>query len=127
MGHYAAGCHGFCLEYTFSPKELVEVIEVKYKPELPRLNQTADVDALAKDAARYKTEDWDYEDEYRIVYPKGDEYYKLPALITSIIFGTYMDKQDRETVQSLFPKIKLQYARLNFDTVKIEIEDVVNQ
>ena len=122
--HYAGGLRGFCLEYTFSPEQLAEVIEVIYKPKIPELNQTLDADALAKDAAKYKKDDWKYEEEYRRVYEQGDNYYDLPARITSIIFGELMDKEDKNKVNLLLPDpdVKRQIAVANFKTVEIDID-----
>ena len=122
-GHYADSLRGFCLEYTFSSEEPAKEIEVVYRSKIPKLNQTLDGDALMRDAAKYKKDDWKYEKEYRLVYRQGDAYHNRPALITSIIFGDLMRESERNAVRFLLPEAKCQVAVPNTDTVEIDIVD----
>jgi len=69
---------------------------------------------------------WTYEHEYRIIYAQGDGYYERPATITGVIFGPYMDPEDRETLTQLLPNVKRELALLDPKEVSVDIALVVS-
>ena len=112
-GHYADHFRGFCLEYTFADAKLDKLVEVQYPEDnrRPTGNWPDDQLEFIKQVARYKANGWDYENEYRLVFETGGQYYKRPE-ITAIIFGTFCKPCHKKTINRLIGDSRLPRQRV---------------
>ena len=130
--HYSESFHGLMIEYLVSQgnSNLEELIDVDYK----KRNLVYDgVETINKFVFGYKSKDWSYEKEKRIIVDldKGENYYKK-VKIESIYFGYrfFEDLKDKKDAIKLLnrlvdylnenPKIKLYFSKLNEQEQKIK-------
>lgn len=93
--HYADNHKGFALGFQVWAKDIPEnLLEIEYVSKIP---DNASSDAIIK-AAMYKSSEWAYEDEYRLIYENGNQLIKYPMKLTDVVFGLRMSEADRHLV-----------------------------
>lgn len=98
--HYSAMHTGICIEFEIDETEIQNLFQVNYEKGLPDLEFNADSDII--NVLTTKGEYWNYENEYRQIFSKGDKYYKQPGAITEIIFGCRTSNNDIDALLKLF-------------------------
>ncbi|MGH7948443.1 MAG: hypothetical protein ACREQF_04395, partial [Candidatus Binataceae bacterium] len=73
-----------------------------------------------------KSQDWSYEDEWRIIVPKGRSFYDFrPDALTGVIFGPAISEADRAKVQKWISqgpcRPNLYQARLNEQDFRVDV------
>jgi hypothetical protein len=102
--HYAANHKGFCLEFQTDNIFFARAREVRYGRRLAQVNLLSPWDSLIEHAAAAlltKSEDWRYEEEWRIVdLDSGVGVQKCPPeAISSVILGCRMSSGKREQIR----------------------------
>ena len=101
--HYTGGHTGFVIGFERNPdKNIPQIIEGLHIAEYVDLTlRNINDDNLDEFAFRplvLKSKVWEYEDEYRIIYSKGNKYYGWPGALVSITFGLRMPMRDKLTI-----------------------------
>jgi hypothetical protein len=100
--HYADGHKGFCIEYLRSSDNQLGNYEmtrkVKYPPDYPV------VKSVGKEAFDIKfftkASDWEYEQEWRLIYDQGNVEQSLPGVdISAVIFGLEMPESHKQEIR----------------------------
>lgn len=124
--HYADDNKGFCLEFEFV-SWLVKCKPVNYVKEYPTIRA---LDVMVKptlylDLLFTKSDEWNYEEEFRALkYGTGEIKYPSGALL-SVIFGYKTSKENRaRIIQSLSSKscIKLKEVTMNEGSLDLGIK-----
>jgi hypothetical protein len=113
--HYANNHSGFCIEYNFKNPNIVPFLveklhPVKYSNEIlditnfylePNFNKFVSIYA-----AIIKSKEWNYEKEWRIVFPIGKEIsYNYPLFSPEVIYlGSRIKDEDKETLIQIAKK-----------------------
>ena len=66
--HYADSHKGFCVEYDATVNPISYAFKVQYNDEYPEVKYPGPPNALGFKPALIKSEEWEYEEEYRIVF-----------------------------------------------------------
>ncbi len=103
--HYANSHKGFCLEFDTSAKPFASARKVQYR----ETRHSFDVDASPEETATSfllaKHKDWEYEDEWRLIAPKGRKKYQFPPYaLTGVIFGSAISGADKIKVKEWIGK-----------------------
>ena len=99
--HYAEKHQGICLEFDAGLEQLAQARRVLYKDTLPIIgaNEFADPKALVDAVLLTKSQEWAYEDEYRVLAraqdidlafsttTKNDFLHLAPGALTGVIAG----------------------------------------
>lgn len=107
--HYADSYKGVCYEYDLSNDiELYKYLRpVEYSNEFPIINST---DEMPKALLR-KSQEWAYEEEWRILEARDSKVYLKPDTLKGITFGHKVTDNIRqeiiETAKNLNPELKL--------------------
>jgi len=100
--HYAEGHTGLCLKFeaTKHTPFFGRALKVDYLPSYPDVSCTSTVAEKMDEFLLTKANNWNYEDEYRIIdhdHGAGDK--DFPArLLAGVILGARMDPKDKEDV-----------------------------
>ena len=97
--HYADGHKGFCLEFEGSDYKtfLKRANKVNYQKELPIINYF-DKNCLPK-ILLTKSEQWRYEEEWRIIQVNGPGKYGIPeGVLSGVIFGCQMPQEHKNKI-----------------------------
>lgn len=132
--HYADQHRGFCIELVRSPDNYLGNDEctgpVNYPTKYPvidPINSEGQIDPSLKKIMLYsKSEDWNYEKEWRMIYQEGDTLNQLPADISAIIFGLRMPNSHMDTIKNILKErtgIRFKKAELAEYQFKLEIVD----
>lgn len=131
FSHYANGHRGVCLQFTQTGSEFFDLkLQVKYKPgfqavSLGQLQKPAS--SLVEAWLAYKSADWEYEKEWRIVKLNvARKTVPFPAgVLSGVIFGCEMANKDKELVRSLVagrsPVVGIFEARKATDHYRLNI------
>ena len=139
-GHYADKHKGFCLEYD------VDKLTKKLKPLMPVIYTDKPFDASDiidmrgiddKFAmfcpALFKSKDWSYEKEWRILMPKSEadiKLYNIPDAITGVFLGfKTLSSGDADELENLanqmnVPVYRMERSYLSYDLVYSSISDL---
>lgn len=112
--HYGDSHKGFCIEYDFNSVETDNIIKKSLKP-VVYTNEKIDFAEYFKAGikrfpelmsfpAMIKSKDWEYEQEWRLIYPQGPEaepFEGKSPKIRSIILGSNISKNDEELLVKL--------------------------
>ena len=137
--HYANSHHGFCIEYNFD--ELLNVytnehlypFPIKYSTKLPevRLTDITNMNALdmVNKLVGYKSNEWKYEEEIRIVFDKPKLRNYSPNAITGIYFGLRMPQEQRDTIMKRLTGRKIKFYEIiqKSKSYKFERKEVKNK
>ncbi len=119
--HYADHHKGFCIGFVRKNDNLLGDItkthQVEYDcnyPEVDPLDKNGNYDNSTFNKMLFtKAKDWEYEKEWRSVYPEGDKEELLPVDISSIIFGLRMSEEHKANIRKILanqPNIQYQQA-----------------
>ena len=106
--HYANSHKGFCIEYNlhelqngYSNEDLY-TFQIKYNSRPPQLSLSditnGDTLNAIKKVAGFKSKEWQYEKEIRIVFDKPKLRHYHPKAITGIYFGLRMPMEIRDDI-----------------------------
>lgn len=119
--HYSKNHRGICLEFSCNNIVFGSAIKIQYSREYPKLDFTIDgSDPLGMLPLFVKSDEWGYEDEYRVIaqeefqWPRADvlrtrrNLLKRPAgALSAVIMGCMMSQSDaaqlREIIDQQFP------------------------
>jgi Protein of unknown function (DUF2971) len=103
-GHYSNSHRGVCIGFQRNPSTLLGrgARPVNYRSEYPRLS-FADFDPAANPHSvdqlwLTKAAAWNYEREWRVLMPRGDQLYNLDAPVRTVVFGACTSEADRRAV-----------------------------
>lgn len=128
--HYADSHKGFCLEFErsgpwASPHRTNPMDYIDEYPTIDfgRRNNITPGRWLFLMLGQ-KAAAWQYEDEWRTVYPEGNVLSPFPGPLTSVIFGAKMDDRDKEIIRNILLNtgIQLKQAALRKGTFDLIIE-----
>jgi hypothetical protein len=130
-GHYTNGHRGFCLEFETSYPPFQNAQQVIYSNTYPLVNP---IDVLLRRNldSQYllfttKSNSWDYEKEWRVMIPNGNQAIQYnPSALSSIYFGWKMPYEHREIIHRILSKYppKNYYMMSASDTeYKVTIDD----
>lgn len=134
--HYADDHRGICIELIREPiNELGDknvTRKVTYTKSYPSLNSKALLSEVGSSSSvkrvlYTKSEQWEYENEWRTFKSVGGEVYPLPGSIRSIIFGVRASMMDIEIVTKLVGEgsIDLYKAQLKESAFGIKLERIL--
>lgn len=101
--HYA-DCHrGICIEFKTAAGTLFgcDLLDVDYVVDYPKLNVCDNPDIeFVKQCFRTKSIDWEYEEEWRIIYTKtGCQFFRPEDQeLSGVIFGAHISENDKQAV-----------------------------
>ena len=99
--HYAASHSGVCLEFDSAVIPFAIAQEVKYqKKRAPVSRATETADISMEKALLTKSDDWNYEHEWRVVeYLQGPGVYEIPEnALTGLILGARIGREHEEQI-----------------------------
>ena len=103
--HYADFHKGFCLEFDSNISPFSRYFEVTYESEFPDINSDLlfeDNNDFIEKLLSFKSIDWRYEEELRILHKESNKSYFYPAkALKAIYFGLNTDESDIEIICSL--------------------------
>jgi len=119
--HYANQHKGFCIGFVRKNGnqlgDITKTQPVEYDcnyPEVNPLDENGNYDhSIFTKMLFTKAKNWEYEKEWRLVYPEGDKEESLPADISTIIFGLRMPEGHKATIRNILanqPNIRYQQA-----------------
>jgi hypothetical protein len=126
--HYCNKHTGLCLKFDIlaDPDFFMLPFLVLYKDEYPKFNYIRNRDGLAKFLVETKSEDWEYEQEIRVM-KQGDGFYsfKKEALV-EIIFGIRTPIYDRERIadalkNNSYENVDIKSSKISDSKFEIEI------
>ena len=111
--HYSDSCKGFCLEFDVRSNLFCAALPVEYLASYPLFSVAATGEYSNLSQLLTKSDDWDYEDEFRLV--ASEHPFTFPGVPTtkggflpfpkealqSVIVGTQMSPSDRELVRTI--------------------------
>lgn len=110
--HYASGHKGVAIEIEI-PDSQEELVEVIYSPFdsvfFDRTDVTEDEEMLH--LFNSKTEEWGYEEEYRILQ-KG-KYFSLPLPVRKIYLGPLTTSKEKSILKKILPSVQLVETELD--------------
>ena len=117
-GHYADKHRGICIEYDIS--HLLDKNENDFLIRKINYDRTAMINEnielydlnLLMDLFSIKSKEWEYEDEYRVLYYDRERYKNglvKPLTIKSICFGTETPESDKELICDIVENVELLY------------------
>lgn len=117
-GHYADKHRGICIEYDISP--LLDKNENDFLIRKINYDRTAMINEnielydlnLLMDLFSIKSKEWEYENEYRILYYDSERRKNglvKPLTIKSICFGTETPESDKELICDIVENVELLY------------------
>ena len=127
-GHYADKHRGICIEYDISPlldknKNDFLIRKINYdktaiiNENINNINSKELYDLiLLMDLFSIKSKEWEYEDEYRVLYyDRGKDKNGLvkPLIIKSICFGAETPESDKELIWDIVENIELYEAKFD--------------
>lgn len=126
--HYGDEHKGACIEFdvTKNLKVFCPIRKVQYNSDYRSYNYLNNQGEAFR-SMEYKSRDWEYEDEYRVLHNGG---YGLMSVkkdaVKTIIFGCRTDKKDIEAVKKAlkeygYTKTKYKVAKMNTMSYKIDI------
>jgi hypothetical protein len=106
--HYADGHKGFCLEfdtgyYPFQESS-IDLQKVNYRMEFPSTSSVlaAMGGKIWIEPLISKSNEWCYEDEWRLIVEKGDSFlYYEPRALTAVYFGCLMPKDQKNEIAQI--------------------------
>jgi Protein of unknown function (DUF2971) len=133
--HYSDSHKGVCLQFKADKERTIfwEAFKVTYQEEYPKVNimdmgnKTQFFDLFAT-----KSNSWEYEQERRIIKSPdegGSKVYSFqPELLTGVILGAKMSKEDEETINKWVSKnqtpIPIYKATINKKSYTIDIKGI---
>ncbi|MCW5237580.1 DUF2971 domain-containing protein [Verminephrobacter eiseniae] len=129
--HYADDHRGICIQYDTAEDELFLLAQqVLYRPQLPTMMMPSDPDN-PPDYYRYKSPEWEYEREWRVVIPRNSSLSVTVRSLTisGVIFGAHANSMTVKVVSELRaervalgkPAFKLYQAKPHDDRYGIAI------
>ncbi|MGH7815031.1 MAG: DUF2971 domain-containing protein [Candidatus Binataceae bacterium] len=98
--HYANSHKGFCLEFDTQYEPFDKAWPVAYSLRRPKYELSTDSLKNAQHLVLTKSLDWAYEDEWRVVLPKGGEKYAFPPIaLKGVIFGDAMSASSKNKIR----------------------------
>jgi hypothetical protein len=101
--HYAKDHSGICIQFESAraPATLLEAVPVRYVDDYPVYDWVKDDDLLG--SLLHKFRSWEYEREWRIVWPDGAHTYLEmdPGGVTGLIFGSRASENTMKNVRRL--------------------------
>jgi len=116
---YADGHRGIAIEIDFNSDD-EPVYEVKYRDRLS--NYQSNLFSLRPDATDIltkKTQDWKYEEEYRVI--QDETYYPISGQIQRIILGARISPDREELLKRVVADGKFSKAELLPDKVEVQV------
>ncbi|WP_234828702.1 DUF2971 domain-containing protein [Vibrio anguillarum] len=98
--HYAAGHKGIAIEIDI-PKETPDLSKVIYSPFSPIFTDISESMKDQKNLFEIKTEEWSYEEEYRLLCKS--RFYKLPNPIKRIYLGHNIQPDKAMIIRKILP------------------------
>lgn len=101
--HYADSHKGICLGFRAGPMDTFfrRSQKVKYSEQYPVTRVFDSDEQRMETAILTKSGHWEYEQEYRIIEPKGSGEYSYPeGLLVSVILGCSISEQNESDVKS---------------------------
>jgi hypothetical protein len=109
--HYAESHHGCCLEFSTAQMPFYVSRPVQYPPSYPDFNylqlwKSGNRQEIVKALLFTKSKLWKYEQEWRVLEFKGPRklYSYEPGALTGIIFGHWMNQEDKDSIRRLTEK-----------------------
>jgi hypothetical protein len=115
--HYAQGHKGFCIKYRRQDSYLLSSPYCKpvlYRRSMPKLalDDPSRLQALVDLVFWTKSEEWEYEREWRLRYPRADAYTRVGLVKPyGVIFGLKTEPEDRRFIRNCAPD--LHYGEIN--------------
>lgn len=133
--HYAAKHTGFCIEFDASPGNsfFSDARKVRYQESYPSIRafeEIGHIDLESTQAALLsKSKDWAYEQEYRILMPRGPGSRPYPKeRMRSVAFGCNMKQEHKEKIRNWVLQrdhpIKFFQASTNKQKYLVDFEEV---
>ncbi len=128
--HYADSHKGVCIEYSISDDRLFgcDLIPVHYAKSYPKLS-SADYpdDAYIQKYLSTKSDHWEYEREWRIIYDKLGVQIAPPEDLTAVILGCEISSDDLgqifQAVRSRSERTEVYKASLDDSSFLLRVED----
>jgi hypothetical protein len=127
--HYANQHKGFVVglwsEVLMQMNEFVHLDYINYTIDFPLIKGGSEIDEIFYKKFFYKSQDWHYEKEWRIVtlHPKNRLINLPKSAFAEIIFGSHMDNSLQEKmivqIKKIFPDVKL--LKAEDSTEKFEV------
>ena len=128
---YSASHQGVCLKFDITEDSdlFMLTFRVKYSADYPEFDYLKERSELVKKAMLSKSDDWEYEDEVRVLKPKFGLQPFNKAALKEIIFGCKTPPDEIKTIRQIikdakYPDIKLKQVKLKEHSFKIDIIDI---
>ncbi len=140
-GHYANKHNGFCLEYdvdkiTSIVKPLMPVVYTEKPFDASDIIDMRGIDDkyVMICPALFKSKDWSYEKEWRLILPKKEEtlLYHIPEAITGVYLGfKTLSNESADELESIaeehnIPVYRMLRGYLSYDLVYSSVSDLKN-
>ena len=114
---------GCVIEFELEPEN--DIVAVKYEKGLQHFKEKLSEDTKAVDVLSFKTNHWEYEQEYRII--TSNDFYSVKGKITGVYLGIRVQEIHRELVVRSAPKeIPVYETKIQQSTVEIRPNKRVN-
>lgn len=115
--HYGSGHKGIAIEIDI-PEDAPELKRVSYTPFSPIFTSVEQSNADQKDLFTCKTQEWEYEKEYRILHRQ--QFFKLPNPIKRIFVGPKVPRDRINALKIILPEtVELIEMELDITQAKV--------
>ncbi|MDZ7794954.1 MAG: DUF2971 domain-containing protein [Spirochaetia bacterium] len=129
---YADGHKGITIEFDIPDHLIAEngeyeygkFYKIKYEPELKNVSSEKINKEIAFRIFTRKTKDWEYEQEYRLLY--NEIFYQLDNKISRIILGNRISDKNEAIIRKLADNIEITKARYSTEGAKIVIDETAD-
>ncbi len=131
--HYADCYRGFCLEFNTECDPFDKLQPVEYVSEFPRIS-TLDIGLnkqhgdVVKKLFCTKSDDWSYEEEWRVIHAKQRQTYGYGNALTGVYFGPRMTDQNIDLIclilYSQMPEVKLYRGSKSSAEFRVTFEEL---
>ncbi|PTQ76697.1 Protein of unknown function (DUF2971) [Nitrosomonas oligotropha] len=137
--HYGSSHKGISLQFHISKDLFIftYAVAVDYSYKYPAINYlNGDLSIALTETLKRKSKDWEYEEERRLIHPKGANSYLRfdPSALTALILGCKLESDSeeiirlllRERMQKNYPPLKIFRATQDNKEYKIRIKRISN-
>ena len=128
--HYADNHKGMCLVFEVLKKDIHKLHKVNYQNQFPDINLLDDLnsrDEIIK-IVTTKSNEWNYENEYREILTNKNAHYKYPGKLTEVIFGCRTPFEDIKMVSNIAVSKddKIKISRMHIDSLSYSLTKGTN-
>jgi len=128
--HYSNAHTGVCLEFDIlkDKKFFKPLKKVDYKAEYPNFRYLEDKNTLLEKLILTKSEQWNYEQEYRIIRSKSNAYKFRESSLKSVYFGYKCSELQMTTIMNLVKETfthEVVFYRMELNKRKFELTPII--